>query len=294
MTLLGAVELGGTKIRAARGDPAGTIADSVTFPTGLPDQAFARLRAFFQAGEAVSAIGIGSFGPIGVTRGAADWGVMGRTPKPGWQGADVGGALAALGVPVRLETDVAAAGLGEHRRGALAGTACGIYLTVGTGIGGALILDGRPVNGAAHAEMGHVTLLREARDEAPSTCPHHPHCAEGLAAGPAIARRFGHTLSDPQATADQRALIADYLGQLVANLVLVLSPERIVIGGGVAKAPGLLPAVQARMRARLNDYLSLPALDRPGFIAPPALGDDAGLTGALFLAAEASGHAPRA
>lgn len=288
MILLGAVELGGTKIRVARGDAAGVIAESETFPTGAPDEAFARLRAFFQTGEPVAAIGVGSFGPIGVRRDSPDWGVMGNTPKPGWQGADVAGALARLGVPVSLETDVAAAGLGEHRRGALMGKACGVYLTVGTGIGGALILDGRVVNGAAHAEMGHVALVRASGDAAPSTCAHHPDCAEGLACGPAIQRRFGHSLSDTRATEEQRALIADYLGQLVANLVLVLSPDRVVIGGGVGKTPGLLAAVHGRMLARLGGYLADPMLEHMEFIVAPRLGDDAGLTGALFLAAEAA------
>jgi fructokinase len=288
MSLLGAVELGGTKIRVARGDADGTILESDTFPTGGPDEAFARICGFFDDGPPVAAIGVGSFGPLVVSRGAADRGEMLTTPKPGWSGFNVLCALEPLGVPVELDTDVAAAGVGEHRGGALQGIGCGVYLTVGTGIGGALLVDGKVVNGAAHAEMGHVRLRRAAGDAAPSTCPYHPDCAEGLASGPAVQRRFGHTLSE--ATPDERALIGNYLGQLAAALVLVLSPQRIVVGGGVAKTAGLLDLARTAMLEELNGYAAYPELLDARFLSPPALGDDAGLTGALFLAAMREGQ----
>ena len=284
MSLFGAVELGGTKIRVGRGHGDGTIVHSETFPTDAPDPSFARIRAYFEEGPRIAAIGVGSFGPVAVGRGRPDLGEMLSTPKPGWSGFNVLRALDPLGVPTALETDVAAAGLGEHRRGALEGIACGLYLTVGTGIGGALLLDGRVVNGAAHAEMGHLRLHRAAEDLAASSCPYHADCAEGLASGPAIERRFGHSLSTPASGDAQRALIGDYLGQLAASLVLALCPERIVIGGGVAKTGGLLGIAGERMRHHINGYVDYPELSRPDFIVPPALGDDAGLTGALVLA----------
>lgn len=288
MKHLGAVELGGTKIRVARGTPDGAILDSDTVPTTGPDESIAKVAAFFAAGPPISALGIGSFGPIELNRKSPDFGRFLTTPKPGWQGFDLIGGLAPLNVPIRLETDVAAAGMGEHRRGALRGLDHGLYLTVGTGIGGALLIEGRVLNGAAHAEMGHLALIRAPDDRAASTCPYHSDCAEGLASGPAILRRFGHSLSAAEATDEQRALIADYLGQLMAGLVLAFAPERIVVGGGVAKATGLLSLAQERLFQRLNGYMTYPALQQPGFVTAPELGDDAGLTGALQLAAEAA------
>jgi len=286
MTLLGAIELGGTKIRVARGDACGAIADSETFPTTGPDESFERVRAFFRSGPPVAAIGLGSFGPVVVGRGHPDRGLMLATPKPGWSGFNVVRALEPLHVPVHIETDVAAAGLGEAYHGALRGVPCGAYLTVGTGIGGAVLIDGRIVNGAAHAEMGHIRVRRAPEDRALSVCPYHADCAEGLASGPAIERRFGHSLSSPEATDLQRALIADYLGQLVAALVLTLSPHRIVIGGGVAKTPGLLAEAHQSLLDHLNGYAVYRELSEPGFLVPPDLGDDSGLVGALLLAAD--------
>lgn len=284
MTLLGAVELGGTKIRVARGTGDGTIVESATFPTTGPVESFDRVQAYFATGSRIGAIGVGSFGPVVVRRADVNRGEMRTTPKPGWSGFNVVQALAPLGVPVELETDVAAAGLGEHRRGALRGLDCGLYLTVGTGIGGALILNGQVVNGASHAEMGHILLRRGPDDHAPSSCPYHADCAEGLASGPAIRARFRHELSAPETSDADRDLIGDYLGQLAAALVLTIAPQRIVVGGGVAKTPGLLAKAHARMLHHLNGYGGYPELSNPDFLAPPALGDDAGLTGALVLA----------
>jgi len=284
MASLGAIELGGTKIRVARGDAGDAITDSETFPTTGPDESFERVRAFFRSGPPVAAIGLGSFGPVVVGPDGPDRGLMLATPKPGWSGFNVVRALEPLQAPVRIQTDVAAAGLGEFRHGALKDVPCGVYLTVGTGIGGALLIDGRVVNGAAHAEMGHIRLHRAAEDRAPSVCPYHSDCAEGLASGPAIERRFGHSLSAPDATDRQRALIGDYLGQLTAALVLTLSPHRVVIGGGVAKTPGLLEDAQRSLTHHLNGYAIYREMGEPGFLAPPMLKDDAGLVGALLLA----------
>lgn len=286
MTLYGAVELGGTKIRVGRGRADGTILDSMTFSTAAPEESFARIIDYFEAGPSVAAIGMGSFGPVALGTRQPDRGTMLSTPKPGWSGFNVVRALQLLGVPVRIETDVAAAGFGEARRGALQGIGCGIYLTVGTGIGGALLIDGRVVNGAAHAEMGHFALRRAPEDQAPSTCPYHNSCAEGLASGPAIQQRFGHSLSDATATVAEQRLIAGYLGQLVAALALILCPHRIVVGGGVAKTPGLLASAKESMLHCLNGYGAYPEQTLADFLVTPALGDDAGLTGALILAAD--------
>lgn len=288
MTLFGGVELGGTKTRVARGTADGRIMVCETFPTSEPERTFDRIRAFFAAGGPVAAIGVGAFGPVSINRGDGDFGRLRGTPKPGWTDFDIAAALAPLGMPIALDTDVNAAGLGEARLGALRDLDCGIYLTVGTGIGGALMIGARPVHGAAHPEMGHVALNRRPDDDAPSFCRYHAACAEGLVAGPALQRRYGATLSAMPPGHPAHSLAADYLGQLVAALVLVASAERIVIGGGVAKTPGLHGQVQLSMLAHLNGYARNPAMEMDGFVTPPALGDDAGLAGSLILAAEAA------
>ena len=289
MNLVGGVELGGTKTRVARGTPDGMILESETFPTGAPEPTFARILSFFRAGPSVSALGIGAFGPVAINPADADYARLRSTPKPGWHGFDIGAALRPLGVPFRLDTDVGAAGFAETRLGALRGLDSGIYLTVGTGIGGALMLGGRPVHGASHAEMGHVSVLRRAGDTMPSVCPYHGDCAEGLASGPAVQRRFGATLSELPADHPGQTLVTGYLGQLAAGLVLFAAPGRIVIGGGVALAPGFHERVHAAMLASLNGYGCTQTVERPDFIAPAALGGDAGLAGSLLLASTASG-----
>nr|WP_232328812.1 ROK family protein [Sphingomonas horti] len=284
MMLVGGVELGGTKIRVARGSDDGRIEASETFQTTGPEPSFARILNFFRGGPPISALGVGAFGPVAVRPSDSDYGRLRGTPKPGWRDFDIAAAAGALGVPVALDTDVSAAGRGEAALGALAGLDCGIYLTVGTGIGGALVAHGQPLPGASHAEMGHVSLVRTPGDDFGSVCPWHANCAEGLASGPAIERRFGANLGALPDDHPGHALIAGYLGQLLASLVLVAAPNRIVIGGGVSKAPGLHARAHAALLAGLNGYGFYPEAGRPGFVVPPALGDDAGLAGALLMA----------
>lgn len=287
MEMVGGVELGGTKTRVARGTADGRIDHSDTFPTEAPGDTFARIVDFFSAGAPIAALGVGAFGPLSINARDADYGRLRATPKPGWRDFDIGAALSPLGVPFVLDTDVNAAGLGEARAGALRGVDCGVYLTVGTGIGGALMIGGKPVHGGAHPEMGHIGLIRQPGDDAPSFCPFHPDCAEGLTAGPAIERRFGASLNGLDLAHPAHELVADYLGQLAMALLLFASVERIVIGGGVAKASGLHTRAHMAMLTHLNGYGVGDAAHHDGFLVPPALGDDAGLTGALMLAGQA-------
>ena len=284
MTLVGGIELGGTKIRVARGTSNGRISECATFATEAPEQSLARIISWFRSGPSLSALGVGAFGPVGVRPDESDYGRVLNTPKLDWRGFDIVAALQALDLPIAFDTDVNAAGLAEARAGALMGIRCGVYLTVGTGIGGALIVDGRPIHGASHPEMGHMPLLRLPGDESASTCPYHDHCAEGLASGPAVIRRFGATLSALPSDHSAHELIADYLGQLLTSIVLIASPERIVIGGGVSEAPGLHAHAHNAMRGHLAGYLQNTALAEEDFVRPPALAADAGLAGALMLA----------
>lgn len=290
--LVGAIELGGTKIVLAVGHADGRIRRRATIPTEAPEQSLRAAAAFFQeTGEPLAALGVGAFGPIVIDPAAPDHGRVLETNKPGWSGFDLAGALGrALGVPVALVTDVGAAAVGEASLGALRDDRLGIYLTVGTGIGGAVVCDGTILPALLHPEMGHVALTRRADDAAPSTCRFHASCAEGLVAGPAIGARFGQSLSHFAPGSAEHRLAADYLGQLCAGLVLTLSPHRIVLGGGVAQTPGLIPQIAGAMRHHLGGYVQGGALD-PGFLRLPELGQDAGIVGALLCAGRA---APRA
>lgn len=283
-TRIGAVELGGTKVNVAVGTPDGELLAQERIPTGAPAETLPAVLAWFAAQPPVAAFGIGSFGPVDIDPASPGFGRIMRTPKPGWSGVDVVEPFRGFGVPVALDTDVNAAALGEHRWGAAQGLDVAIYLTVGTGIGGGLVVDGRLVHGLLHPEMGHVALCREPGDDAPSTCPYHADCAEGLACGPAVVRRTGKQLGELAPDHPVHGLTARYLGQLCATLVLVAAPRRIVLGGGVASAPGLHARVAQDLRARLSGFLTAPPLADESFVCSPALGGNSGLLGALALA----------
>ena len=254
-----------------------------------PHATLDEIAAFFDEAKKdfgpLEALGIASFGPIDIRRGSPDWGRMGRTTKTSWQGTDVVAQLGRrLGCQVNLDTDVNGAALGEARWGAGRGLGSLAYLTVGTGVGGGIVIDGRPVHGAMHPEIGHIRVRRHPDDAFPGLCAFHGDCAEGLASGPAIMERFGRTCEDLGPDHPFRAILADYLGQLCATLVLATSPERIIIGGGVMASSGLHGRVEQAMRNWLGGYVEPAAPDGGPFIVPPALGDDAGLAGGFALA----------
>lgn len=288
-TMLGAIELGGTKIVLAVGEPDGRILKRATVPTDHPDVVMPQVLTFFRTcGVQLSGIGVGAFGPIVIDRTARDYGRLLETNKPGWSGFDLAGSLSGgLRIPLALVTDVGAAAVGEAHLGALRNAPLGVYLTVGTGIGGAIVLSGSVLPALLHPEMGHIHLRRDPSDTAPSACRFHADCAEGLAAGPAIMARFGQSLSHFAPGGAEYRLVADYLGQLCANLVLTLSPHRIVIGGGVGKAPGLIPEVFSAMTRHLGGYC-VGMADKPDLLTTPALEQDAGIVGALICAAQLS------
>ena len=286
--LFGGIELGGTKTVLAIGTGSGKIIARRTVPTRAPEAVIADAATFFaEGGYRLSALGVGAFGPIVIDRKAADYGQLCETNKPGWSGFRLTDALEqAIGLPVQLVTDVGAAGIGEARLGALRGQDIGIYLTVGTGIGGAIIVGGKVLPALLHPEMGHIALERVPGDTAPSTCNFHDNCAEGLAAGPAVAARFGKSLDHFAPDDPEFLMIADYLGQMCCHLVLTLSPQRIVLGGGVGGAPGIVPAAHRAMVRHLGRYGPVAVTD-DAFLTTPALGQDAGITGALVCAVEA-------
>lgn len=287
MNLVAGIETGGTKIlaRVVEQSSGKTVAER-RWPTGTAHEAARGLADFLSelpGNGRLMGVGMAAFGPLIVDPQSPDYGQMLATPKPGWAGSNLRAELEArLAVPVAVDTDVNAAALAEQRLGAGQGLPSIAYVTVGTGIGAGLATDGYGLKGALHPEAGHLRLVRRVDDEVPSSCPFHDDCAEGLAAGAAVRRRLGsdHGLADdPQVT----ELVADYLGQLAAALVLTWSPHRIVWGGGVIGAAPLIPMIQSKLLASLGGYGVGPQVEQPGFCAPAVL-TDAGLEGALLMA----------
>jgi fructokinase len=289
--LYGGIEAGGTKFVCAVGTAAGEILERVHFPTGAPEATLRQAIDFFRhQARPVASVGIGSFGPVDLNPASPTFGRITTAPKPGWQDVDIAGQVrAALGAPTRLDTDVNAAALGEHRWGAAQGLGTFLYLTVGTGLGGGGMADGQLLHGLVHPEMGHQRIPHDrVRDPFDGICPHHGDCWEGLACGPAIERRWSKRAAELPPDHPAWALEAHYLALGLANLTLVLSPERIILGGGVMHQLQLFPAIRSEVQALLGGYVRAPAiLDRiDTYIVPPALGDQAGVLGAIALAME--------
>lgn len=287
--IYGGVETGGTWCVCALGTGPGEIAALETFPTRAPAETLERIVAFFAGHPRPRAIGVGAFGPLDLDPASPTWGHVTTTPKPGWCHTAVAPVIRErLGVPVRIDTDVTAAALAEHRWGAGRGAASLCYVTVGTGIGAGLLINGSPLHGLIHPEPGHLRVPHDrATDPFAGSCPVHGDCWEGLASGGALAARWG---ADPAGLPDEHpawALEADYLAMGILNIVYVASPHRVIAGGGVMERAGLLDAVRGRLRALTGGYLDTPLLgeDIDAYLVPPALGDHAGVLGAIALAA---------
>ena len=294
--LIGAIEAGGTKFVAALARADGTILAEARIPTETPASCFPALADFFRKAAAdhgtIAAFGVASFGPINIDPASPDYGRFTTTPKPGWAGARFHDVLGQFGAPIVVDTDVNGAALGEYEQGAGQGCTTLAYTTVGTGVGCGILREGKSLMGFSHFEGGHIGVARDpALDPYPGFCPFHGDCLEGMAAGPSIKARWGQSLSDLGSPADKVALIADYIAQLAVNLVLLHMPDRLVFGGGVMKAPGLVEALRAATERRLAGYITAPQLD-PGlerYIVTPGLGDEAGIIGAITLGQRALG-----
>lgn len=285
---LGGIEAGGTKWVCAVSDESGGISQIATFPTTTPDETLGRAAAFFKETGPLRALGIGSFGPIDLDSLSPTWGNITTTPKSGWTDIDIVSPLKSkLKVPIALDTDVNAAALGEWSKGAATGLEAFCYVTVGTGIGAGTLLHGEPYHGLLHPEFGHIRIPHNFdRDRFEGACKFHKDCLDGLASGESMRQRWG--LPAEQNNNDQAwDLEAEYLALGLTNLVCTLSPERIVIGGGVLKRNGLLPKIRNRMHHFLTDYFRTPEFEtRDAFdqyLVSPVLGDDAGVIGAIEL-----------
>lgn len=290
MALYGAIEGGGTKFICGVGTEEGAILDFISIPTTTPEETLGQAMAYF-AGKGIESIGIGTFGPIDVNPASPTYGSVTKTPKPHWSGYDlIGYVKKHLDLPIGFDTDVNAAALGETVWGAAKGLSSCLYLTIGTGIGGGAVVEGKMVHGLTHPEMGHISVRRHPEDTYEGFCPFHSDCLEGLAAGPAVEKRWGKKAYELDASHDAWRFQSYYVAQALVNYILILSPEKIILGGGVMNQAHLFPLIRAEVQRLLNGYVYHPAVLEhiDDYIVKPGLGDKAGLSGALALAIRAA------
>ncbi len=288
--ILGALEAGGTKMVCSVGDEHCNVLDRYSLPTRTPEETVPQIIEYFRD-KHIEALGIGSFGPVDLNRQSPTYGSITSTPKLAWVNYPLMPALRdALRVPTEVDTDVNVAALAEATMGAAKGLKNCMYVTVGTGIGAGLIVEGNLVHGLVHPEMGHMLMRPAEGDPTPDGfCPYHKGCLEGVANGPAIEKRWG--VSAKQLPPDHPAwtVECEYLAQMCMNAIVTLSPECIVLGGGVMQQEHLFPRIRKRTLELLGGYVRTPRIERDidGYIVPPGLGINSGVTGALLLAQRA-------
>lgn len=289
MKYYGSLEAGGTKMVCAIGDEQGNIIERFTTPTLDPETTMPVMIDFFK-GKNISALGIGCFGPVDLDKKSETYGYITTTPKLAWRNYPIVKAFQeALGVPVGFDTDVNAAALGEATWGCTKELENSIYITVGTGIGVGVIINGKPYHGMTHPEGGHIILRRHDKDPMErGCCPYHDSCLEGLAAGPSLGKRWGKPGAELSAMKEVWELEAYYLGQAICNYVMVLSPERIVVGGGVSHQEQLLPLVRKEIERQMGGYITAKGMaDLDNYVVLPSLNDNQGILGGLKLAMDA-------
>lgn len=291
MRLFGGVETGGTKIVCVVADGDGTIAAETSFPTTTPDETISRVTAFYKdqmRTHTIEALGIGTFGPVDLNQRSETYGYITTTPKPGWKNIDLlGGFSRAIPVPMVIDTDVNAAAMGEYTWGSAIGVDPFVYFTIGTGIGMGGMVNHELLHGLTHPEAGHMIIRHDIKaDPFSGACTYHGDCFEGLATGFALEKRWktrGETLPDDHPA---WALEANYIAQALVNTILMLSPKKILLGGGVMQREAMFPLIRNQVVRLLNGYVNsdqiLNGID--SFIVPPGLGKRAGVLGAVALA----------
>lgn len=291
MKYYGALEAGGTKMVLSVLDENGEIIKRESLPTLTPEETMPKMIAFFRENP-VEALGIGSFGPVDLNPSSPTYGYITATPKLAWRNYPILSEFSeALGIPVGFDTDVNAAAISEHKLGAGKGLSSCMYVTIGTGIGAGLIIGDKPVHGLVHPELGHMFLTPEASDPSPEGfCPYHKHCLEGLAAGPAINKRWGVPAQELPPEHPAWDLETTYIAQMCHNAIMAFSPEKIILGGGVMQQMHLFPIIRKKVVDMLNGYICSPVVDNglEDYIVPPGLGVNSGVMGAYLLAREAA------
>lgn len=282
MMLFGAIEAGGTKFVCAVGNADLEIIDKITIPTTTPDETMEEVVSFFKQYNILS-IGVGSFGPIDVNLKSNTYGFITSTPKENWGNFNFIGKLKEFkDIPIGWTTDVNAAALGEYHKGIAKKSESCIYLTVGTGIGGGAIVNGEILKGYGHPEMGHILIRQHSRDSFSGICPYHKNCLEGVASGPAIEKRYGKKAIELESIKEVWEIESYYLAQALVAYTLVLSPEKIILGGGVMNQAQLLPLIQEKFENMMANYIITPP--KEDYIVKPKLKNDAGIIGGLILA----------
>jgi fructokinase len=281
-----AIEAGGTKFRVAVARGREIVADT-TIPTTTPDATLSAAIDFIRRWGIVESAGIACFGPLDLDPSSPTYGSITATPKPGWSNTPVLEHVSTeLGVAAAIDVDVGGAALGEMRWGAAQGLTDFLYITVGTGLGAGLVVDGKVHHGMGHPEMGHIVLERVESDEYPGHCPFHGACLEGMVAGPAIEDRWGAPGASLADRAEVWDIEATYLAQALRTFTYVVAPQRILLGGGVMQRNGLLELVREKLAQQLSGYATSSLLhgSLDNYVVAPALGQDAGLIGAIALA----------
>lgn len=285
---IGALEAGGTKMVCAVVEE-GQVTERISLPTRSPAETMPEIIDYFAA-QQVEALGVGSFGPLDLDRNSPTWGYITATPKDGWRFYDLAGELQrALNIPVALDTDVNCAALGEARFGSCVGLEDCVYITVGTGIGMGVLCGGRLIHGMQHPELGHIPVAPVFGDNYQGCCPYHGRCLEGMASGSALRGRWGIPAQEMADRPEVWQLEAEYLAQGIVTCILAYAPRRIVLGGGVAHQPQLLPLVRAAVTRQLAGYVSTEAVkDMDSYIVAPALDDNQALLGCYELVRDPS------
>ena len=289
MKYYGSLEAGGTKMVCAIGDEQGNILERISIPTLEPEKTMPAIIDFFK-NKNISALGIGCFGPVDLDRKSATYGYITTTPKLPWKNYDIVGVCEKeLGVPVGFDTDVNASALGEATWGCTKDLSNSIYITVGTGIGVGVIIDRKPYHGMLHPEGGHIFLARHPQDPMEKgVCPYHELCLEGLASGPAIAARWGKPGAELADRKEVWELEAYYLAQAICSYIMILSPERIIVGGGVSHQEQMMPMIRKEVERQMGGYIQAKGMkDLDNYIVLPSLNDNQGIMGGLKLAMDA-------
>ncbi len=286
--LFGALEAGGTKMVCAVGDENGRIIEQKSIPTTTPDETMDLIAEYFKDKD-IKAIGVACFGPIDLDKTSETYGYITSTPKTAWKNYDIVGRIKKdLGIPVGFDTDVNGSLLGEITYGCAKGLSDAIYLTIGTGIGGGVMTNGKLLHGMLHPELGHIRIGKRADDNGTSVCPFHDDCLEGLASGPSIESRWGKKAIELKDDSKVWELEAEYIGNALVNYCMTLSPQKIILGGGVMHQTQLFPLIRKSFKERMNGYINTKTLENlDEYIVPASLNDDQGIMGAIKLAIDA-------
>lgn len=281
---IGALEAGGTKMVCAIGDENGNIFEQISIPTESPKETMPKMIEYFKS-KNIDALGIGCFGPICPDKSSERYGYITSTPKLLWRDYNIVGAFEkALNIPVGFDTDVNASCLGEATYGAAKGLKNVVYITIGTGIGAGILVEGKLLHGNLHPEAGHIKLQRHPKDSYEGKCPYHKDCFEGLAAGPAIEARAGISAKELKEDDIAWDIEAYYIAEAICTYILTLAPQKIILGGGVMHQLHLFPMIQNYVTNMLNGYINTNELsDIKNYIVPAGLKDNQGIVGCLVL-----------